>query len=440
MASGKSGVARDALGRFADPSPGDGSGAAGGDSGDDGDSLAGSGGDGDVGGGRGISVADLHAALTATAPTFPAYTARATEDAPSAGRASYVRLFINELELSTRVLAGQQLRRSWATAAFLRAVRADGEWADALWVALGGAPGGADASADGLAAAALTAADPGAADRFARNRSALPKPALKPSDCRVHKLGPLLRQHLDACLDAGAHALGGATMWQCTVEFARATPRDGARGHILDALERDAPTVGARSASQAFRVCAVQFAAAAREAKEYGDLVSTTPPRAPAPVPVPTLTPAPAANPPARPPPNSPRNARLRITGTVDTRHARGDGATMGVTARRLAGRIAGAARAAGWRSKFVLGPTTCTVFVRTRALRGRLVHMAGSDVVFTFDDFEECHATAHVGAAGRGVGAATDAGDGADPGAGADTGADGTSAGAGTGAGTGAR
>ena len=60
----------------AESAPGDGGGAAGdAGSGSDegGDSLAGSGGDSDVGGGRGISVADLHAALTATAPEFPAY-------------------------------------------------------------------------------------------------------------------------------------------------------------------------------------------------------------------------------------------------------------------------------------------------------------------------------------------------------------------------------
>ena len=40
-----------------------------------------------------LSLADLHAALTATAPTFPAYTLRATAAAPSKGRASYVRKF-----------------------------------------------------------------------------------------------------------------------------------------------------------------------------------------------------------------------------------------------------------------------------------------------------------------------------------------------------------
>ena len=38
-----------------------------------------------------LSLADLHAALTATAPTFPAYALRATAAAPSKGRASYVR-------------------------------------------------------------------------------------------------------------------------------------------------------------------------------------------------------------------------------------------------------------------------------------------------------------------------------------------------------------
>ena len=231
-------------------------------------------GDSDVGDGRGISVADLHAALTATAPEFPAYVMRATEDEPSAGRASYVRAFAHELALTTRVLGGQPLRRSWATAAFLRAIRADSEWADALWVALEGTPGAADASADGLATAALGAADAGAADRFARNRSALPKPAIKPSDCKVGKLGQLLRRHLDACLDAGAHALGGETMWQCTIEFARAIPRDGARGHVLDALARGAPALADRSALHAFRVCVVRFAAALRAAKAYGDLVS----------------------------------------------------------------------------------------------------------------------------------------------------------------------
>ena len=55
-------------------------------------------------------------------------------------------------------MRGQPLRRSWATAALLKAIRADSEWADALWVALEGAPGDADASADNLAAAALAAA------------------------------------------------------------------------------------------------------------------------------------------------------------------------------------------------------------------------------------------------------------------------------------------
>ena len=34
-----------------------------------------------------LSLADLHAALTATAPTFPAYALRATAAAPSKGRA-----------------------------------------------------------------------------------------------------------------------------------------------------------------------------------------------------------------------------------------------------------------------------------------------------------------------------------------------------------------
>ena len=122
----------------AEPSPGDGGGAAGGagSGGDDGGSLADSDGDSD-GRARGISVAELHAALTASAPEFPAYAMRATEDEPSAGRASYVRAFAHELALTTRVLGGQPLRRSWATAAFLRAIRADSEWADALWVALG---------------------------------------------------------------------------------------------------------------------------------------------------------------------------------------------------------------------------------------------------------------------------------------------------------------
>ena len=74
-----------------------------------------------------LSLADLHAALTATAPTFPAYTLRATAAAPSKGRASYVRKFCRVLRTSTMPITGP-LRRSWATARFLEAIQADPAW------------------------------------------------------------------------------------------------------------------------------------------------------------------------------------------------------------------------------------------------------------------------------------------------------------------------
>ena len=70
-----------------------------------------------------LSLGHLHAALTATAPTFPAYALRATAAAPSKGRASYVRKFCRVLRTSTMVIAGP-LRRSWATARFLEAIQA----------------------------------------------------------------------------------------------------------------------------------------------------------------------------------------------------------------------------------------------------------------------------------------------------------------------------
>ena len=56
------------------------------------------------------SMLELHAALTATVPTFPAYSMRATAAAPSKGRGSYVRRFCRVLHTSTLPLAGQPLR------------------------------------------------------------------------------------------------------------------------------------------------------------------------------------------------------------------------------------------------------------------------------------------------------------------------------------------
>ena len=89
-----------------------------------------------------LSLADLHAALTATAPTFPAYTLRATAAAPSKGRASYVRKFCRVLRTSTMVIAGP-LRRSWATARFLEAIQADPAWVDRFCLVLDGHDGDA---------------------------------------------------------------------------------------------------------------------------------------------------------------------------------------------------------------------------------------------------------------------------------------------------------
>ena len=43
-----------------------------------------------------FSLGDLHAAMTATAPSFPACALRATAAAPSKGRASYVRRFCRD--------------------------------------------------------------------------------------------------------------------------------------------------------------------------------------------------------------------------------------------------------------------------------------------------------------------------------------------------------
>ena len=68
-----------------------------------------------------FSLGDLHAAMTATAPSFPAYVLRATAAAPSKGRASYVRRFCRVLRTSTMPLSGP-LRRSWAIARLLEAI------------------------------------------------------------------------------------------------------------------------------------------------------------------------------------------------------------------------------------------------------------------------------------------------------------------------------
>ena len=51
-----------------------------------------------------FSLVDLHAAMTATAPPFPAHAMRATAAAPSKGRASYVRRFCRVLRTSTPLL------------------------------------------------------------------------------------------------------------------------------------------------------------------------------------------------------------------------------------------------------------------------------------------------------------------------------------------------
>ena len=47
-----------------------------------------------------FSLGDLHAAMTATAPSFPAYALRATAAAPSKGRASCVRRFYSNMSSS----------------------------------------------------------------------------------------------------------------------------------------------------------------------------------------------------------------------------------------------------------------------------------------------------------------------------------------------------
>ena len=104
-----------------------------------------------------LSLADLHAALTATAPTFPAYTLRATAAAPSKGRASYVRKFCRVLRTSTMVIAGP-LRRSWATARFLEAIQADPAWVDRFCLDLDGHDGDTVASIESLANLAMSSA------------------------------------------------------------------------------------------------------------------------------------------------------------------------------------------------------------------------------------------------------------------------------------------
>ena len=129
-----------------------------------------------------LSLADLHAALTATAPTFPAYTLRATAAAPSKGRASYVRKFCRVLRTSTMLITGP-LRRSWATARFLEAIQADPAWADRFCLVLDGHDGDAVASIESLANLAMSSADPDAGGRFDRYAQALPVASIKDGDC-----------------------------------------------------------------------------------------------------------------------------------------------------------------------------------------------------------------------------------------------------------------
>ena len=150
-----------------------------------------------------FSLGDLHAAMTATAPSFPAYALRATAAAPSKGRASYVRRFCRVLRTSTMPLSGP-LRRSWAIARLLGAIAVDHAWVDRMEVALDGDDGDALVTAVHLATVAMTAADPGAHARFDRYAQALPVASIKDGDCTRTALVARLREHLDACLDTGA--------------------------------------------------------------------------------------------------------------------------------------------------------------------------------------------------------------------------------------------
>ena len=129
----------------------------------------------------------------------------------------------------------------------------------------------------------------------------------------------VLREHPDACPGTGAHAPPASVLWTATLDFAKRIPRDGARGHIRDALAAGDTDWDGYPVLRAHQTCVALFDAAAETAHGYGDLVSS--PTAAPPSVSPSTTPAspvsaltPPPTPPA-PPPGLPHRVKAAAPG-----------------------------------------------------------------------------------------------------------------------------